>query len=262
MSQPEIKYCVYPTLLDSFHTYLHSQEVWETYWGLSDNPSKTAEEFEEEKYKELIDKINRVPQTPSEAAAKGTSFNDLVDFLLHGTLLPGVKTRIIDYVDEAEIGERSLKCAPYVECECDGFVFKHDLGLMRRFADYYGEGTMSQVFTSGVLDTKYGAVSIYGFIDEIKAFSIHDIKTVGKYTAYKFKDHWQHIIYPFCLHYKGNKANVFEYNVTDFKDVYTETYVYNEERDVPRLREFVEDFIEFLEEHRDVITDGKIFNNA
>ena len=39
----------------------------------------------------------------------------------------------------------------------------------------------------------------------------------------------------------------------------TETYVFNPERDIPILTNHCEEFIRFLEENRELITDKKIF---
>ena len=61
--------------------------------------------------------------------------------------------------------------------------------------------------------------------------SIHDIKTTSKYEAFKYKNNWQHIVYPFCT-----GINDFEYNITDFKDTYTEKYIFNKESDTERLK--------------------------
>ena len=51
--------------------------------------------------------------------------------------------------------------------------------------------------------------------------SIHDIKTTSKYEAFKYKNNWQHIVYPYCTGIPD-----FEYNITDFKETYTEKYVF------------------------------------
>ena len=54
------------------------------YYGFSENPPYSDVEFDEKMFKELIDKINRIP-FESEAADKGTAFNELVDVLAHGS---------------------------------------------------------------------------------------------------------------------------------------------------------------------------------
>ena len=64
------KYMMYATLLDSFQNYLNSDTLWYQFYGSSDNPKYSIEEYETKSFKELIDRINRVP-FESEAADKG-----------------------------------------------------------------------------------------------------------------------------------------------------------------------------------------------
>lgn len=107
----------------------------------------------------------------------------------------------------------------------------------------------------------------YGLIDELMPTSVHDIKTTGSYTVGKFKDHHQHLVYPYALMQNGSDVRTFEYNIVEFNkggyvvDTYTETYVFNPERDIPILTNHCEEFIRFLEENRKLITDTKIFGN-
>lgn len=74
--QNNIKWRFYATLLDTFMNYVESDAVWEKYWGWSDAPPHTPEEFRQEQFQQLIDRINRVP-FDSEAADKGTAFNEV-----------------------------------------------------------------------------------------------------------------------------------------------------------------------------------------
>ena len=97
--------------------------------------------------------------------------------------------------------------------------------------------------------------------------TVHDIKTTGSYTVGKFKDHHQHLVYPYALMKNGSDVRTFEYNIVEFNkggyviDTYTETYVFNPERDIPILTNHCEEFVRFLEENRKLITDTKIFGN-
>ena len=95
--------------------------------------------------------------------------------------------------------------------------------------------------------------------------SVHDIKTTGKYSVGKFKDHSQHLVYPYCLMQNGNDIRTFEYNVAAIDkynrwETFTEIYVFEPERDIPILRNRCEDLIRFLLDNRHLITDKKIFN--
>ena len=75
------KYRIYATLLDAFGAYLNSDVIWDKYWGWSENPPHTPEEFHEQQFQELIDRINR-KSFDSEAADKGTAFNEVIDCMV------------------------------------------------------------------------------------------------------------------------------------------------------------------------------------
>lgn len=243
----DVKYQFYATILDAFQNYLSSSSIFQTYWGNSENPKKTEQEFEEEQFQSLLDRINRVP-FESEPADKGTAFNEVIDCLIENRK-PSEKFQFKTHKDLGVIA------AAY-----KSYVFEFPLKLCLDFKNRF-DGAMPQYRTEAILPTKYGDVLLYGYIDELLPDKVVDIKTTSKYNAFKFRDHWQHMVYPYCLIEDGNLINTFEYVVTDFKSVYSEVYVFNPERDVPRLTTHVERFIEFLESNRDLITDKKIFNN-
>jgi len=244
-SQP--LYNLYPTLIDGFAGYLNSSEIYQEYWGFSEDPSKSEEEFEQEQLQSLIDRINRVP-FESEAADRGTAFNEIVDCIILNRTSDKMELKSED---------------DYITALYKGNTFTFPKSLCREFAGYF-KGATPQVYTDAMLATKYGPVYLYGYIDELMPQSVHDIKTTGKYKAGKFRNNWQHIVYPYCLNASGNKVTDFEYNIAVFSktgySTFTEHYAYNHERDTYKLKGIVERFIEFLESHREVITDNKIFN--
>lgn len=251
MSHPNYRF--YGTLLDGFEGYLHSDRVYDEYWGFSENPSKTAEEFEAEQFQGLIDRINRVPFS-NEKADCGTAFNEIVD-----CLILGCRSEKMEIVSNKE---RGVIAATY-----NGRTYCFPIALCREFANYFA-GATPQVLTKAILPTRYGDVELYGYIDELMQMSVHDIKTTGKYSVGKFRHNWQHLVYPYCLIESGNPILDFEYNVAAFNfnggsivkaDTFTEAYHFNPETDVPRLTEHCELLIEFLEANRHLITDTKIF---
>ena len=75
------KYRFYATLLDSYMNYVESDAIWEKYWGWSGAPPHSPEEFRQAQFQQLIDRINRVP-FDSEAADKGTAFNEVIDCMV------------------------------------------------------------------------------------------------------------------------------------------------------------------------------------
>ena len=274
----------YATLLDGFTDYLNSDEIYEKYWGWSVNPPHTLEEFRQKQFQGFIDRINRVP-FESEAADKGTAFNELVDALIERRgpsagfeftkiVEPGVKTIVSGQVDNCEPDERWAD-VQYVNNPNAGKVtaikvrykehdFFFDIKLVREFADYY-KGALTQQFVSALVPTAFGNVEVYGYVDELMPQSIHDIKTTGSYAVGKFKNHWQHIVYPYCYWRQGMEPLPFEYNVAQIDkygrwETFTESYQFLPERDVPRLVAVCEDLYRFIQQHRHLITDKKIFN--
>lgn len=245
------KYQFYATLLDAFQGYIGSSEIYQQYWGFSENPAKSEEEFEQEQYQSLLDRINRVP-FESEAADRGTVFNEIVDCI--------IERRTSFKMDIA-----SNKAANTITATYKGKAFVFPISACVEFARYY-TGAVTQVLTEAILPTKYGDVKLYGYIDELMPECIHDIKLTSKYNVGKFRNHWQHIVYPYCLTTTGNDVSEFEYNVIQYNhenmnySTFTETYTYRPERDIKKLREHVESFIEFIEANKDKITDKKIFN--
>ena len=251
MSQP--RYNIYATLLDSFQGWLSSSEIWHEYWSFSDDPSKTEEDFEKEQLQSLLNRINRVPLPweDSEAADRGTAFNEVIDCLIAGR-----KSDKMEMVSNKETG--------LIQVSYNKRIFYFPIALCREFAEYY-KNAVSQVYVEATLPTKYGDVLLYGYIDELMPSSVHDIKTTSKYKAGKFRNNWQHIVYPYCLIENGNNVSEFEYNVAMFGSgnsysSFTEHYRYLPEKDLPRLITVVENLIDFIESNRNLITDKKIFN--
>lgn len=223
------KYKIYPTLLDAFQYYLESEA--------------------EDALEQLLNKINRVPFT-SEAAAKGTAFNNLIDAL-------------IDACQHSNLNEIYKT---YLATPNEGKIFYEGFEFKRYIVEHFFEAlkySNTQVFTKAMLDTRFGEVELYGFIDNLLWGSPSDIKTTSRYEFPKFLGNWQHLVYPYCL-IRGtgvmpNSACIFSYRITDFNNIAREDYIYVEERDLPKLRSFIEHFIDFLEANRDKITDKKVF---
>lgn len=285
-------YSAYATLLDGFQSYLDAEKTYNKYFT-SENPSMTVDEWCDKMYTDLINKINRVPFT-SEAADRGTAFNELVDALIKRPLDDRLKgndmecEKITFRVVLLQIKGRR-KTDPVVEKlayeviydpdkkkreeaiaklkgdeETPAFqepqTFTYFKDVTDEFVDYY-DGAMSQVFLKGTLETSCGDIDLYGFADYLMPFSCHDMKTTKNYHAGNYKDHWQHLVYPFCLHRMGMDISHFEYNITNFKETFSEVYVFEPSRDIPKLRDICEHFIQFLEANRDVITDEKVFKS-
>ena len=250
METKQHRYRFYATLLDNFWGYLNSDVIWDKYWGWSENPPHTPEEFHGQQFQELINRINRVP-FDSEAADKGTAFNELVDALVENRKPNNM---------EVHRGWNDTAYVVYYKNR----EFTFPISLCREFADYF-KGALTQQWGEAILPTKFGDVLLCGLIDELMPSAVHDIKTTGSYSVGKFKNNFQHLVYPYALMQGGSDVRTFEYNIVEFNkggyvvDTYTETYVFNPDRDIPILTEHSEEFIRFLEENRELITDKKIF---
>ena len=251
MQQPKYKF--YATILDSFWGYLNSDVIWDKYWGWSEQPPHSPEEFHEQQFQELIDRINRQP-FDSEVADKGTCFNELVDAL--------IENRKPNDIEVERITDDSGKM--WYHATYNNRIFTFPVSLCTEFSNYF-KGALTQQRVEAILPTAYGNVLVYGLIDELMPTTVHDIKTTGSYSFGKFKNHFQHLVYPYALMQNGSDVRTFEYNIVEFNkggyvvDTYTETYVFNPERDIPIRTNHCEEFIRFLEENRELITDKKIF---
>jgi len=246
------KFLFYPSLLDGFQSYLNSDVTYEKYWGGSENPSKTFEEFDAECLQKLIDNINRVPipYEDTEAIDNGVCFDEIVNCL--------VANKKSDKV-ELESG----RATGIVTAKYNGRIFTYPLPICLEFSRMF-YGSISQVYCEGTLPTKYGDVLLYGYIDMLLCDKVHDIKTTSGYEAWKYRNNWQHRVYPYCLDLSGNEISAFEYNILEIKNskysTYKEYYNYDKRRTKDELTAICEQFIEFIEAHKNLITDLKIFN--
>lgn len=269
----KISYKLYATILDAFNDYVHSDVIWQKYWGWSEKPPHTPEEFHELQFHELINRINRVP-FDSEKADRGTAFNEIIDCMVENRKSETMQIERVykverfgscdesgkpDYYDEEQTNELIALKATY-----NNRIFTFPISICREFANYF-KGALTQQRVEAILPTAFGNVLVYGNIDELMPTTVHDIKTTGSYSVGKFKTHFQHLVYPYALIQNGNDIRTFEYNILEFSkasypvDTYTETYVFVPERDIPILTNHCEEFIQFLEANRELITDTKIF---
>lgn len=263
MSKP--KYKIYPSILDKFQKFLDSDMVAEEFWNLDSeggyklSPDEMSEQLEQE----LIDAVNRVPHEPIEAADKGTAFNEIIDCLIEERECEREDMQIFlcnSYNDE---------CLPNYSVQFNGWEFSFDSFLCKDVAQYFS-GHIPQYTCSAILPTAYGDVELYGHIDYVGINRICDLKTTKDYTFGNYSHYWQRYLYPYCLIESGDMEEVseFEFTVVKWKqnknkpisgEMYKEIYTYSHEASKLKLTAICEAFIEWLEEHRDVITNEKIF---
>lgn len=283
----DFAYRIYPSLLDKFQSFIDLSVEDYFYqdesggWHKNYNESTgeyhyTDEEVYELAKKELIDAINRVRLT-SEAASKGTAFNELVDALINNKKSETLQTKKVYYDvngnfirTEWPLNPQVFKLAG-VQAELDGFTFIFDIELIREAAEYF-KGSVNQVLTSSTIQTKYGVVELYGYIDELRKNKVYDLKTTKKYEFGKYKKYWQRHVYPYCLIESGECTEIDSFEFTCYQlsggtdkqqlikgKKYPEVYNYNHEQSKALIKAQCERLIEFLEENKDLITDKKVF---
>lgn len=256
MSKP-VEYKIYPSLLDSYQRYLNAdvENLWwqdEQGWHKNFNEETgeyhyTPEEAEDILFQDLLNSINRVPFV-LEPASKGTAFNNVIDDYIQGKF---------------DISETDT-C---IEATADGFTFAFNPQLIKGVGDRF-KGALSQVFTKAIIETRYGNVELYGYVDELLRDKVYDLKTCSSYTFGDFEKKWQRHVYPYCLIKSGYCTDItsFEYTVIQLTKgqiiggrEYREEYTFDYAQSEKALRDFLERFIEFINSHRELITVKKLF---
>jgi hypothetical protein len=217
----QVDYKFYATLFDSFQYYLDSEN--------------------DDAFQEFIDKLNRkkIISTP---AMKGTAFNEIVDSILAG------KFSIKDMVQD----KKGNVLYQYKEDDIKK-TFAFNPGIINIFVQRL-RGSVPQKYVEGVLSTRSGNVMLYGYADEIQMNKVIDIKTTGKYVFPKYLKSWQRKIYPYCLKKNGIYVDTFEFLITNFNNVYVEEYPCNYDSDIIELQRVCEHLIDFIENHKNLIT--------
>ncbi len=97
-------------------------------------------------------------------------------------------------------------------------------------------------------------VLFYGYVDLIGKYKAVDLKTTKSYQKDRYLNNHQNL-YLHALKRKG--IRLMEYVITDFEDVYVESYPLT--HPIKRQLEEIRQFKRFLDQHRELITDKKIF---
>jgi hypothetical protein len=109
----------------------------------------------------------------------------------------------------------------------------------------------TQVFTKFIVRN----VEIYGYIDVLGEGRAIDIKTTSDYKPGKYSNNFQNL---YLLGLKNKGVSQLDYVITDFNEVYVESYHIRQYNFNPLLDE-IEQFTRFLELNKSLITDRKIF---
>ena len=188
---------------------------------------------------EMLDRINRVERPISEAALRGSALNDFMDHYITKVMEHRkIKIREVDHYEYTF--KENKYCFPVDLCND---LYKHIVG------------SLIQIKVSKEIVTTSGIVQLYGYLDYVNQFKITDIKTTSRYQFPKYQKNFQHKAYLYCLQDSG--INEFEYLVTDFNNIYVEKYDWNRYM-LESLRSQLDGFLDFIDKHRDYITDEKI----
>lgn len=257
-------YKINPSLLDKFQRVLDAKNDFESFFN-EDTDGGYKMSYDEvlgKAEKELLDSINRVPHHPIEAADKGTAFNELIDCLVNDrpSTNPNVSIESTEYKD-----------SPVYRCTINGFEFLFDKDFADRVATYFADCT-PQFLTAAKISVDESDVELYGYVDELRENIVYDIKTTKQYEFGKFANHWQHVLYPFCLIESRMMTEVKEFEYTIFVlsggssknpvitgTQYRERYDYDHETARAKLTEICKQFITWVYMHRSDIYNFRIF---
>lgn len=202
-AQPD--YRIYPSLLISYQNLLDYELVAEEDWNKVTQAAHDRGEYLDREigdYKltpdemylklecDLLDSINRIEHEPSQAASCGTAFNEIVDCLIENRKSSMPNCKIYSTKNEAGIS--------VIRAEIDGFTFDYDIRLCKETASQF-PGSIPQYLANAIIETKFGNVYLYGYIDEWCGSKMYDIKTTSRYSWGKFEHGWQRYIYPWCV---------------------------------------------------------------
>lgn len=276
-----------PSILDAFQSYLDCEANYERFFGHSEEPSVAYADYEEQKFRELIDKINRV-SFDSEAASRGSCLNEIVDCIVTGVKSTrediSVKSLVSferlcedgawDMVENKPLAyDRWFETIrkPCIWAGMGSHEFYFDTIFCKGVAEYF-KGSLCQVYTEASIDTDFGKVLLYGYPDYVRGDMVYDLKTTSRYEFGKYSKYWQQHVYPYCLIMGGMVTDVSAFEFTAFQmkggtarspliygDMYPEVYVYDHNRSVGLLRGICERFGEFLNNNKPLIKDEKIF---
>lgn len=307
MQQPKINYAFSPSLLDAYQRmvdtkveeffYQDETGAWHLNWNETEETFHYSEEEVDALLKqEFIDKVNKVPTPPSEAASKGTAFNEIVDCLVkkckpsnEGIIIKTIrndkdlyearKKGDIEHNDldamrpicEAEFAKIGV---PFIYAAIDGFEFFFDKDFCLEAAEYF-KNCICQYYTKGLLETSKGVVELHGYIDYLRQDRLYDAKTTKQYAFGNYQKKWQRYTYPFTLIESGmmNEVNSFEFTIYLLKGgssrtplitgtQYKEVYTYDHEQARMMLTQQCERVIEFLEDNRSLISNKKVFGQT
>ncbi|MEY2793407.1 MAG: hypothetical protein RJA76_1399 [Bacteroidota bacterium] len=108
--------------------------------------------------------------------------------------------------------------------------------------------------TQFYVEARHKNSQIYGYVDIVSEASAYDLKTTSFYSPNRFLNNHQNL---YLLGLQKYGIEQLDYIITDFNEVYVESYYLNSYDFNPLFLE-VESFVHFIEENKRFIRDKKI----
>lgn len=219
MESLKIDYALYPSILDSYLFFKKRDD--------------------DETFKSLFDKINKVKTEQTEEQIKGVEFELCVMNRINE--LKGLP--VLNYYEDSV----------YITDN-----FKFDADLINKIAFKLQHSTAQQQYLEAVIPSHLGNIKLYGFSDFTFPDMISDLKTTNNYKCSKYKDHCQAPSYSLIQQINGSPIKAFKYVASDFERMFIETYI-PKENTYRKLMSTIFEFISFINYFKSYITNEKIF---
>jgi hypothetical protein len=167
-------------------------------------------------------------------------------------------------VDDIEMIERINRVRkPTNKAQQKGMDFERAV-ILGENEELFAEGIIDQARkllpekykTQFYVEARYKNAQIYGYVDGVGDHIAFDLKSTSYYEPGRFHKNHQNL---YLLGLQKYGIERLDYVITDFKQLYVETYDLNH-YDFNPLYAQIEAFILFLEDHKKFIRDKKIFD--
>ncbi|MEN9386422.1 MAG: hypothetical protein RLZZ185_1163 [Bacteroidota bacterium] len=167
-------------------------------------------------------------------------------------------------VDEIEMIERINRVKkPSTQAQQKGMDFERAV-ILGEDEELFEEGIIDKARallpekykTQYYVESRYKNALIYGYVDGVGEEVAFDLKSTSYYESGRFASNHQNL---YLLGLQKLGIEQLDYVITDFKEVYKETYFLNQ-YDFSPLYAQIEQFQSFLEENKKFIRDKKIFD--
>jgi hypothetical protein len=166
-------------------------------------------------------------------------------------------------VDDIEMIERINRVRkPTSKAQQKGMDFERAV-ILGENEELFEEGIIDQARqlipekykTQFYVEARHKNAQIYGYVDGVGDHIAFDLKSTSYYEPGRFVKNHQNL---YLLGLQKYGIERLDYVITDFKQLYVETYELNH-YDFNPLYQQIEDFIFFLEDHKKFKRDKKIF---